>query len=332
MKDKNKPTSFGSYKGISLIISVLILSLSISYFVFAWSEPTAVPPGDNVSPPLNISSVDQSKEGGLILNTGGASTNGLVVENGNVGIGAVPLNAKLEIDMQTPVAEGLHISRDGAAAFSYLNIVDDESGNTIFKVHENNNVGIGTILPGEKLEVDGNIKAGIVTIKGDGEISTELNADKLDGYHAADLLAAGGGGVTWEGYTTNPYYGDMEIVYDAMGGYGAWSGVLKMQQACNNEYPGSHPCTSDEIFRLGVDFPNSEDAWLIDGAHIYESGAYSAKLETSSGSHCILGAISSCTCTGWGSPFLNARGPSIESGRGFMFRSCNSPAKIPCCS
>ena len=153
MNSKNKLTSFGSYKGISLIISVLILSLSISYLVFAWSEPIAVPPGDNVSPPLNISSVDQSKEGGLILNTGGASANGLVVENGNVGVGVVAPNAKLEIDMGTSATEGLHISRTAPGANSYFNI-KDESNNSIFKVHENGNVGIGTANPEFKLSID----------------------------------------------------------------------------------------------------------------------------------------------------------------------------------
>ena len=159
MNSKNKLTSFGSYKGISLIISVLILSLSISYFAFAWSEPTAVPPGDNVSPPLNISSVDQSKEGGLILNTGGASANGLVVENGNVGVGVVAPNAKLEIDMGTSATEGLHISRTAPGANSYFNI-KNESSNSVFKVHESGNVGIGTTDPEGKLTVvDGAILA-----------------------------------------------------------------------------------------------------------------------------------------------------------------------------
>ena len=65
-------------------ISVLLVAPSI---VFAqWTGPTATPPGNNVSAPLNISGTAQSKIGGLLLNTGNA-TNGLIVQYGNVLIG-----------------------------------------------------------------------------------------------------------------------------------------------------------------------------------------------------------------------------------------------------
>ncbi len=59
----------------------------------------------------------------------------------------------------------------------------------------NGNVGIGTTTPGDyKLNVQGgDIKVGsAVTIKGDGTVSTGLNAEKVGGYTSADLLAAGG--------------------------------------------------------------------------------------------------------------------------------------------
>ncbi len=39
-----------------------------------------------------------------------------------------------------------------------------------------------------------NMLVNLVTIKGDGSVSLNLNSDKLDDYHAADLMAAGGGG------------------------------------------------------------------------------------------------------------------------------------------
>ena len=51
-----------------------------------------------------------------------------------------------------------------------------------------------------ELITPGNLKVGSVTLKGDNTISTNLNADKVDDYHAADLMAqSGGGGVltTW---------------------------------------------------------------------------------------------------------------------------------------
>jgi len=53
---------------------------------------------------------------------------------------------------------------------------------------------------------EGDLTIGIAEIHGDGSMSPELNADKLDDYHAADLMAQTGGGasfVRW-GDTTCP--------------------------------------------------------------------------------------------------------------------------------
>ncbi len=83
-------------KSLALIASVLAISLSLGYFVSAWAEPTAPPPVDNVSTPLNSGNTNQSKAGGLILNTGGA-VNGLIVQSGNVGIGTTSPNSALDI-------------------------------------------------------------------------------------------------------------------------------------------------------------------------------------------------------------------------------------------
>lgn len=49
----------------TLIILILTVSLFGGYFVFAWTEPTASPPGGNVSTPLNVSSTAQEKSGNL---------------------------------------------------------------------------------------------------------------------------------------------------------------------------------------------------------------------------------------------------------------------------
>lgn len=49
-------------------------------------------------------------------------------------------------------------------------------------------VGIGTTTPGAKLDIQGgDAKVGTATIKGDGSISSNLNADKLDGLDSADF-------------------------------------------------------------------------------------------------------------------------------------------------
>jgi len=62
----------------------------------AWTEPTVAPPGGNIGAPINTSNIGQSKSGGLVINTGGAA-NGLIVQNGNVGIGTTSPSQKLDV-------------------------------------------------------------------------------------------------------------------------------------------------------------------------------------------------------------------------------------------
>lgn len=84
----------------------IVLGVSLQ-FVRAWTEPTLPAPSGNISGPINVSTIGQSKAGGLILNTGGA-INGLIVSNGNVGIGTAGPAAKLD------VAGGIKIGTDVA--------------------------------------------------------------------------------------------------------------------------------------------------------------------------------------------------------------------------
>jgi hypothetical protein len=74
----------------------IVLGLFLQ-FARAWTEPTIPPPGGNVGAPLNTSALGQSKIGGLLLNSGGAP-NGLIVQNGNVGIGTLIPGAKLDVN------------------------------------------------------------------------------------------------------------------------------------------------------------------------------------------------------------------------------------------
>lgn len=76
-------------KNIALILGVIILSLTLSYFVIAWTEPTAEPPAENIKAPINVGTNSQAKEGGLVLGTNSTAVPnyGLIVQHGNVGIG-----------------------------------------------------------------------------------------------------------------------------------------------------------------------------------------------------------------------------------------------------
>jgi hypothetical protein len=78
---------------LGITISICILGISV---LFAWTEPSSNPPEGNVPGPINISNTGQSKSGGLILNTGGASI-GLVVDKGDVGIGTTNPGYKLGV-------------------------------------------------------------------------------------------------------------------------------------------------------------------------------------------------------------------------------------------
>lgn len=83
----------------------LILGLGLQ-FAQAWTTPSALPPGGNVSGPVTVGDVGQSKVGNLALNTSGIYANGLLVPNGNVGIGTAAPNRKLHVLFNNPNADG----------------------------------------------------------------------------------------------------------------------------------------------------------------------------------------------------------------------------------
>ncbi len=82
-----------------MIIGIAFSVFFISFVVFAWTSPPGAPPTcpseePGCETPLHTGTAGQSKTGGLLLNTGGAST-GLIVEHGNVGIGTTNPGAQL---------------------------------------------------------------------------------------------------------------------------------------------------------------------------------------------------------------------------------------------
>ena len=54
-------------KTIALVVGVLAMVFSISLAVWAWTEPGVIPPGGNVSAPINVGSTPQTKTGNLTL-------------------------------------------------------------------------------------------------------------------------------------------------------------------------------------------------------------------------------------------------------------------------
>ncbi|MCX6787975.1 MAG: hypothetical protein NT108_02305 [Candidatus Kaiserbacteria bacterium] len=80
---------------LALVTGVLLFSASLQTLA-AFTAPTTAPPGADAYAPINTGSGAQSKAGGLLLNTGGA-VNGLIVQNGNVGIGTSSPRQKLSV-------------------------------------------------------------------------------------------------------------------------------------------------------------------------------------------------------------------------------------------
>ena len=165
---------------IALVIGAVLFSAGLQ--TLAFTPPSSAPPTGDAYAPLTTSDVPQGKvagldlgaittKGGAIINTVGGSWHGLIVENGNVGIGTTNPGTKLEVAGDTPIitlrsntpaikgsllagsSGGLTrvgLFSDGILAFG-------AGGGTKMTIDSNGNVGIGTTNPSVKLHIqDGN--------------------------------------------------------------------------------------------------------------------------------------------------------------------------------
>ena len=91
---------------IALVIGAVLFSAGLQ--TLAFTPPSSAPPTGDAYAPLTTSDVPQGKvagldlgaittKGGAIINTVGGSWHGLIVENGNVGIGTTGPGAKLHV-------------------------------------------------------------------------------------------------------------------------------------------------------------------------------------------------------------------------------------------
>ena len=51
----------------NIIFTVIVVAISCAYCAFAWTAPTAAPPNENASAPINVSDSDQTKDGSFSL-------------------------------------------------------------------------------------------------------------------------------------------------------------------------------------------------------------------------------------------------------------------------
>jgi len=92
---------------IALVIGAVLFSAGLQ--TLAFTPPSSAPPTGDAYAPLTTSDVPQGKvagldlgaittKGGAIINTVGGSWHGLIVENGNVGIGTTNPGERLEVN------------------------------------------------------------------------------------------------------------------------------------------------------------------------------------------------------------------------------------------
>lgn len=102
----------------SVVLIGIIFGLGVG-LIRAWTEPDQAPPAGNLPAPINIGSFGQAKQGGLILNTGGAP-NGLIVDKGNVGIGTPDPGQKLDVTGQIHATGDICTDAGGGICLSQL--------------------------------------------------------------------------------------------------------------------------------------------------------------------------------------------------------------------
>ena len=142
-------------KTIALVVGVLAMVFSISFIVWAWTEPGVIPPGGNVSAPINVGSTPQTKFGNLTLQNLYLNATG---NEGDV------YNADEIIGYGDLILRG----KSGNAAPIYLEgtsvIINNDPGT--------GNVGIGTTNPGARLDIRSSAE-NVMTLIGSGDADTK---------------------------------------------------------------------------------------------------------------------------------------------------------------
>ena len=134
----------------ALVAGVLLFSAGLQTFA-AFTEPVTSTSDAGAFAPITTVSAGQAKEGGLVLNTGGAA-NGLIVQDGNVGIGTAVPGSALSVNGGISVGK---YSDTAAPSKGVRENVLHEDGMII-----SGNVGIGTKSPTATLSVAGGVQIG----------------------------------------------------------------------------------------------------------------------------------------------------------------------------
>ncbi len=184
--------------------------------------------------------------------------------------------------------------------------IGDPNFSSKMTIKSTGNVGIGTSTPSTaKLVVVGTISA----------------SGPTEDYHVATreyVDAAGGGGLTWEGYTSSAFTGNL-------GGY------KEANAKCENDYPGSHWASVNEIMRLGASYPYTDNIWVRDAIRTYDQAGN--RTGYAGGTSINDGASFEGYCNGWKSAEVSYNGPVTRTTDGYtLSTACSNSRKLGCVS
>jgi len=186
-----------------IIILALLIAVGTSYVsaVTTWTAPSTTPPNGNVDAPVNVGYSPQIKSGNLwikgLANSTTAAVNGLIVENGRVGIGTTNpygiLGVRPAANENLMVGPGIAIT--GAVAISATN--DSNTVNTPLEVRASKT----TFTTGDVCTTYGGTEKCLSTGASSGELITRTctNAQSLSGgsQAVAACVAAVNSNNTW---------------------------------------------------------------------------------------------------------------------------------------
>jgi hypothetical protein len=111
-------------------------------------------------------------------------------------------------------------------------------------------------------------------------------------------------------------------------------GVVTYFNACNQDYAGSHMCTSEEFLNSKTFPATSGDGWIrptfVPTSFTGEEGVRTHQnvLDMSGVSDSSPGSL---TCRGWSSPIDSYLGLKVDSSGRFKGRGCDEIRAVACC-
>lgn len=161
-----------SYKLVSIAFGVITILFLCVFYAYAWTDPTAAPPEDNVPAPVNIGSTTQYKTGGLGV---GAFTASAIRAGSPTGITTNGILSQGDICTNAGGGKCLsNLSSGGIGGSGTSDYIPKFTGGTTLgnsTIYDNGtNVGIGTTSPNYKLDV----RNGDVNFQRSGPVGLEM--------------------------------------------------------------------------------------------------------------------------------------------------------------